>query len=109
MSKRESVAIIVAAAMMAAGLLVTDAHAQSSEQIRKDGLRACLQEAETEYRREYFSHCPGGHMFPCTLPSHLAIEARTALIENRSNCYSANASGLFTPDEPIVMPGASGR
>src|SRR5215831_7300879 len=78
------------------------AFAQSSEAIRKEGLRTCLAEAQTEYRREYFSHCPGGHNFPCTLPYVLSSEIQTGFWHAQNECYSANNAGLFTPD-PIDM------
>jgi type II secretory pathway pseudopilin PulG len=85
-------------------LTSTAAFSQTAEQSRKDGLRACLAEAQTEYRREYFSHCPGGHNYPCTLPYVLSSEIQTGLWHAQNECYSANSAGLFTPDPTDMRP-----
>jgi len=84
----------------------TVGNAQSSEQIRKQGVRECLAEAEQTYKRNWQSACPGGLNGPrCRLSFGEVAGLDGELMTERSNCYSANAAGLFTPDEPIVMPG----
>ena len=93
-------------AMIIACLLAsaTAANAQSSEQIRKQGVRECLAQAEQTYKRNWQSACPGGLNGPrCRLSFGEAAGLDGELMTERNNCYSANSAGLFTPDEPVDM------
>lgn len=87
--------------LLIAAILLTPTIALASDEVRKQNVQACLDQAEARYAHAWADVChsrPGGtftNAAACDLPALVADRLTQGLDRSRAYCFQANGAGLF--------------